>query len=61
MVAGHPPGVALSAIADRVSLGDMAAPAFDRGHSSDEIGVLAQSFTRMRKSLVQALKMLEAT
>ncbi len=49
----------LSAIADRVSLGDMKAPDFPvRG--GDEIGVLSQSFARMRKSLVQAMKMLEA-
>ncbi|MGH8648870.1 MAG: HAMP domain-containing protein [Burkholderiales bacterium] len=27
--------------------------------SSDEIGVLTQSFNRMKKSLVQAMKMLE--
>jgi protein-histidine pros-kinase len=49
----------MSAIADRVSLGELDAPPFER-RSRDEIGVLAQSFTRMRKSLVQALNMLEA-
>lgn len=49
----------LAAIADRVSLGDLEAPEFPvRGN--DEIAVLAQSFGRMRKSLVQALKMLES-
>jgi HAMP domain-containing protein len=42
-----------------VSLGDMQAPSFEV-KSADEIGVLAQSFTRMRKSLVQAMKMLES-
>jgi HAMP domain-containing protein len=48
----------LAAIADRVSMGDMEAPEFaTRG--KDEIATLAQSFGRMRKSLVQALKMLE--
>ncbi len=48
----------LAAIADRVSLGDMEAPEFPvRGN--DELATLAQSFGRMRKSLVQALKMLE--
>lgn len=52
------PVTRLSAIADRVSLGDLKAPAFAAG-GADEIGVLAQSFARMRKSLVQALKMLE--
>ncbi len=49
----------LSRIADSVSLGDMSAPEFATG-SRDEIGVLAESFSRMRKSLVQALKMLES-
>jgi HAMP domain-containing protein len=53
------PVTKLSSIADRVSLGDMQAPAFE-AKSRDEIGVLAQSFTRMRKSLVQAMKMLES-
>ncbi len=48
----------LSALADRVSLGELEAPEFTSG-SRDEIGVLAESFGRMRKSLVQALKMLE--
>lgn len=49
----------LSKIADSVSLGDMSAPEFATG-SRDEIGTLAESFSRMRKSLVQALKMLES-
>lgn len=49
----------LSSLADRVSLGDLDAPAL-MIKSADEIGTLADSFTRMRKSLVQALKMLEA-
>ena len=48
----------LSAIADRVSLGELDAPAFANA-SDDEIGTLSDSFTRMRKSLVQALKMLD--
>ena len=48
----------LSALADRVSLGELEAPGFASG-GRDEIGVLAESFGRMRKSLVQALKMLE--
>jgi len=52
------PVTQLSAIADRVSLGELDAPPFESA-SSDEIGVLAQSFKRMQKSLVQALKMLE--
>ena len=50
---------ALSALADRVSLGELQAPAFATGRR-DEIGVLAQSFARMRTSLEQAMKMLDA-
>ncbi len=49
----------LSALADRVSLGEMDAPDF-ASRARDEIGVLTDSFTRMRKSLVQAMKMLES-
>lgn len=52
------PVTRLSALADQVSLGDMDAPAFEVA-SKDEIGALAGAFTRMRKSLVQAMKMLE--
>jgi protein-histidine pros-kinase len=48
----------LSAIADKVSLGEEAPP-FEV-QSKDEIGVLSESFGRMRKSLDQAMKMLEA-
>ena len=54
------PVMRLSQIADRVSLGEMGAPAF-AASARDEIGRLAQSFSRMRKSLVQALRMLEAS
>ena len=49
----------LSALADRVSLGELEAPEFV-ARSKDEIGVLAESFGRMRKSLAHAMKMLEA-
>ena len=52
------PVTRLSALADRVSLGELEAPEFET-KSGDEIGVLADSFGRMRKSLVQAMKMLE--
>lgn len=52
------PVTRLSAVADRVSRGDPSAPALIPA-SRDEIGVLVQSFARMRKSLVQAMKMLE--
>jgi HAMP domain-containing protein len=52
------PVTALSALADRVSQGDLEAPEFRaRGH--DEIGVLAASFSRMRASVVQAMRMLD--
>jgi HAMP domain-containing protein len=48
----------LATIADQVSLGAMDAPDFpNRG--SDEIGALGASFNRMRRSLVEALKMLQ--
>jgi HAMP domain-containing protein len=52
------PVTRLARIADRVSLGELGAPAFAAG-ARDEIGRLAHSFSRMRKSLVQAMKMLE--
>ncbi|MEP6873134.1 MAG: DUF3365 domain-containing protein [Burkholderiales bacterium] len=52
------PVTQLSRIADRVSLGHMSEPAFEAS-AADEIGVLAASFTRMRKSLVQAMRLLE--
>ena len=48
----------LARLADRVSLGELSAPGFASG-AHDEIGRLAASFTRMRRSLVQAMKMLE--
>jgi HAMP domain-containing protein len=53
------PVTRLSELADRVSQGDLNAPDFPGG-GGDEIGVLAQSFTRMRNSVVQAMKMLES-
>ena len=49
----------LSALSDRVSMGELDAPEFTT-RSRDEIGVLADSFARMRKSLVQAMKMLDS-
>ncbi len=52
------PVTRLSELADRVSQGDMDAPDFQTT-SKDEIGVLTQSFARMRASVVQAMKMLE--
>jgi HAMP domain-containing protein len=52
------PITAMSKIADQVSLGQTQAPSFDV-RSKDEIGMLAQSFTRMRRSLNKAMAMLE--
>jgi HAMP domain-containing protein len=52
------PVTRLSGLADRVSLGEMQAPEFNVG-GRDEIGVLAASFSRMRRSLEQAMKMLD--
>ena len=49
----------LAGIADQVSLGKMDAGEF-KTKSKDEIGVLTEALARMNKSLVQAIKMLEA-
>ena len=52
------PVTQISALADRISLGAVDAPDFVvRG--TDEIGVLAKSLSRLRRSLVQAMGMLE--
>ncbi len=48
----------LSAIADQVSLGNMDVPEY-RPSGKDEIAKLSESFNRMRKSVAQAIKMLE--
>jgi protein-histidine pros-kinase len=52
------PVTRLSRLADQLSLGNLEVPEFTV-RSNDEIGVLAESFTRMRKSLLKAMKMLE--
>lgn len=52
------PVTRLSQIADEVSLGKNDAPEFD-ARGKDEIATLAGSFNRMRRSLAQAMKMLE--
>jgi protein-histidine pros-kinase len=52
------PVLRLASLADRVSQGDLEAPEFKAGN--DEIGTLAASFSRMRASVVQAMKMLES-
>ncbi len=53
------PVTRLSALADRVSQGELDAPEF-ASTSKDEIGVLTESFARMRASVVQAMKMLDS-
>ncbi len=53
------PVMRLSKLADRVSMGELDGPEFEH-RSKDEIGVLAESFGRMRKSLAHAMKMLDA-
>jgi protein-histidine pros-kinase len=53
------PVTSISALADQISLGAFDAPDFVVG-SRDEIGQLAASLSRMRRSLVQAMRMLEA-
>jgi len=52
------PVLRLADLADRVSQGDLEAPEFGGG-GKDEIGVLAASFSRMRASVMQAMKMLD--
>src|SRR5579859_1342951 len=48
----------VSALADEVSLGNMEVPEFD-ATGKDEIGSLARSFNRTRRSLTAALRLLE--
>jgi HAMP domain-containing protein len=48
----------LSALADRISLGELEAPDIQI-RSRDEIRTLAESLARLRKSMAQAMKMLE--
>lgn len=48
----------LAQIADQVSQGNMDAPEFPSG-GRDEIGTLVASFNRLRRSLVEALNMLQ--
>ncbi|MGH7042689.1 MAG: c-type heme family protein [Acetobacteraceae bacterium] len=48
----------MAAIASEVSLGNADAPEFE-ARGGDEISSLAQSFNRMRRSLVNAMKLLE--
>jgi protein-histidine pros-kinase len=48
----------LGAIADQVSLGKMDAPEF-AAKGRDEMAALGQSFNRMRRSLAEAIHMLD--
>ena len=48
----------LGTIADQVSLGQMDAPEFP-ARGSDEMAALGRSFNRMRRSLVEAIEMLD--
>jgi HAMP domain-containing protein len=48
----------LSKIANQVSLGNLEVADFQMS-GKDEIAALSESFSRMRKSLVEAIKMLE--
>jgi len=48
----------LATIADQVSLGRMDAPEFP-ARGTDEMSMLGRSFNRMRRSLVEAIEMLE--
>jgi HAMP domain-containing protein len=53
------PVTQLSALADRVSQGELDAPEF-QARGRDEIATLSDSFSRMRASVVQAMKLLES-
>ena len=48
----------LSGLADRISLGELEVPDI-QVRSRDEIRTLAESLARLRKSMLQAIKMLE--
>ena len=52
------PVAEISEMADKVSMGQLDTPEYVRD-SNDEIGSLSQSFNRMRRSLQNAMKMLE--
>jgi protein-histidine pros-kinase len=49
----------MSAAADKVSIGNFDIPEFSE-HGRDEVSVLAASFNRMRRSLQQAMKLIES-
>jgi protein-histidine pros-kinase len=49
----------MSAATDKVSVGDFSIAAFPE-LGEDEVSVLAASFNRMRRSLQQAMKLIES-
>ncbi|MCC6534934.1 MAG: DUF3365 domain-containing protein [Burkholderiales bacterium] len=53
------PIAGMSAAADKVSVGDFTIPEFSE-QGRDEVSVLAASFNRMRRSLQQAMKLIES-
>ena len=53
------PIASMSKAADKVSVGDFTIPEFAE-QGRDEVSVLASSFNRMRRSLQQAMKLIEA-
>ena len=53
------PIASMSAAADKVSVGDFTIPEFPE-QGKDEVSVLAASFNRMRRSLQQAMKLIES-
>ena len=53
------PVTKISALADQISLGDVSAADF-ASRRRDEIGALAMALSRMRRSLEQAMRMLDA-
>lgn len=53
------PIASMSAAADKVSIGDFTIPEFIE-QGNDEISVLSASFNRMRRSLQQAMKLIES-
>jgi protein-histidine pros-kinase len=55
----YPPVTKISALADRISLGELDAPGF-RVASRDELHTWAESLERMRRSMVQAMKMFDS-
>jgi HAMP domain-containing protein len=53
------PIASMSAAADKVSVGDFTIPEFSE-QGKDEVSILASSFNRMRRSLQQAMKLIES-